>query len=139
MPSFLLEYLRLINDDGGVAKPEDFELLVKQETSEAKLVSGDAVDLHPEIETSVGETPFSGYTWQRTVCLDSEGNSVYIDPLFPLPGESYTCTITNDDDPPAAPTPTPQPTVTPTPVPTVPPTPTPTKTPSEPGPPDTGN
>ncbi len=140
-PAGLTVIKEVINDDGGVATPADFELLVKQETSEANLVSGDAVDLYAKVPTWIGEKPFSGYTQVSLVCLDSTGHSVFVDPLYPLPGESYTCTITNDDDPPADPTPPVTPTPTKPPVTTITPTPKPTppKAPSNPGPPDTGN
>ena len=91
----LIVVKEVINDDGGDASPDDFELFVNGEAA----TSGAS---HPGIESNteytVTENQLEGYFQVGdVVCVDNDTQESVAHPVTLDEGQSVTCTITNDD------------------------------------------
>ncbi len=114
---------KVINDDGGTAKPGDFQLSINY-LGKDHLVAHEAMMKLPQPGlVTVSEKPAAGYRMVGVNCYElAESEVILADEsrpvAHPVPAKEYeavVCVVTNDDEP------------------------RPTKAPSNPGPPDTGN
>ncbi len=82
----------VVNDDGGSAEPNDFNLTIGGDPA----TSGTAYALKANMPYAIDETQLSGYTFLSISgdpkCPAALGGSVTLDE-----GDDITCTITNDD------------------------------------------
>ncbi len=85
--AFIIVIKEVINDDGGIALPDDFNLLLNGQP----VTSGETIAVDPGTYT-VTETLLPGYTFEGfSGDCDEKGE------LTVAAAESKTCTITNDD------------------------------------------
>ncbi|HXV72023.1 MAG TPA: hypothetical protein VEB69_11550, partial [Acidimicrobiia bacterium] len=89
----LIVVKEVINDDAGVADAGDFQLLVNGD----EVDQGVAFDVDANVQYTVGEEQVQGYIRTGTVCVDNDTESVVSHPVTLAPGQSVTCTVTNDD------------------------------------------
>lgn len=86
----------VVNDDGGDAVAEDFQLYVNGEA----VVQGIPLDVESNVEYSVTEDAVDGYDQiGDVVCVDNDIQETVGHPVTLDEGQSVTCTITNDDQP----------------------------------------
>lgn len=84
----------VINDDGGTAVAADFQLYV----NDVPVEQGVAVEFPANTPLEVSEDLLDGYAQTGLVCVDNEAPSGTVThPVTLTPGQSVTCTITNDD------------------------------------------
>ncbi len=92
----------VVNDDGGVAVPEDFELSVTVGSATSTLLSGATIDLTSPAGVTIDEGAVDGYSLVSIQCVDNGSNELG-STFTPDPSMiAVSCVVTNDDD--AAPT-----------------------------------
>lgn len=90
----LIVVKEVVNDDTGVADAGDFQLLVNGDEVDQNVV----LDVVANSQYTVGEVQLQGYTQVGTaVCVDNDTGAGVAHPVTLVPGQSVTCTVTNDD------------------------------------------
>ncbi len=86
----------VINDNGGTAVPADFQLRVNGQPA----AQGVALEFPANTLLTVTEDLLDGYLQTSLVCVDNEPPFGTVQhPVTLAPGQSVTCTITNNDRP----------------------------------------
>ena len=98
LPAFLTLIKDVINDDGGIAGPDDFGISVNGTI----VPSGDKIEYPVNTGLTVDESGLAGYAFISIAgdaeCPEELGQSITL-----AEGDDVTCTITNDDVPPPPP------------------------------------
>jgi 2-keto-4-pentenoate hydratase/2-oxohepta-3-ene-1,7-dioic acid hydratase in catechol pathway len=90
----LIVVKEVINDDAGAAGPGDFQLVLNGDEVDQNV----ALDVLANVPYTVGEEQPQGYLQVGTaLCVDNDTGANVGHPVTLSPGQSVTCTITNDD------------------------------------------
>ena len=91
----------VINDDGGVALPADFTLILTGadgiHDDGVDYESGDDIILEAGVAYTLSEIPNAGYNLVGIACADNTTSANVGNPFTPALAQNITCTATNND------------------------------------------